>query len=393
MLLGAGIFGLTLLVSVAKAAFLFFAACGIYLAVFRPKTWRGMPRAFIGALVAWAIWQIALSLARGEPLSGNRTLSYAALEFACALLPLGLGLVRRPAQMLALGARLALLALLVLTPIEYWRTGMRVGLGGNEAIFAFVVGVAALLARIPTGNAFRFLPDGIAWTYLGVVPIILSGTRAAMLLFVVTALVDAARLLPRIRASGRRRAGMVVGGLVLVSVAAVPLISFVGARIETGVAEMNAYEESGLASGSVDVRLAMWSSAVAVLAERPFVGVGGMSRMEEVGRLAGPNAGAVLRYQHLHNLVLDEALSSGLIGLALMLSVFGLFLVDVSRRCASRIVRDVSTVLVVYVFVFGLFHGVLLNEWMLLAIFGSMATILTELRRPRPFGLPGLSSR
>ncbi|RIY03409.1 O-antigen ligase family protein [Aureimonas flava] len=385
-ILGAGTLCLSLLVSAGKAAFLLFAVCGLYLAITRPRTLRGAPVVFMGVLAGWALWQIGLSLARGEPMDGNRVLSYAALEFACALLPLGLGLVRHPARALALGGRVGMLALVVLSTAEYAVTGARVGLGKNEAIFAFVVGAIAILARLPTGGGPRFLPDGRFWTYLAAVPIALSGTRAAMLLFVITAILDLRGALPHLRARKGRVAVAVVGGLVAAMLAAVPVGGFLADRMEAGVAEMEAYEATGLAVGSVDIRLAMWSSALRVLAEHPFIGVGGMERMARVADEAGPNAGEVLRYQHLHNLVLDEALSSGLIGLALMGGAMAAFLAGALGRSVDPLVRDASLALVLFTFVFGLFHGVLLNEWMVLVIFSGMGIILVELRRSRPFG-------
>lgn len=387
LLLGFGTACLSLLVSAGKVAFLFFAVCGLYLAVARPRSLRGAPTAFMGALAGWAVWQIGLSLVRGESVDGNRVLSYAALEFACALLPLGLGLVRHPARVLAWGARLGLLVLVVATPIEYAMTGARVGLGKNEAIFAFVVGAVAILARLPTGGRVAFLPDGRFWTYLAAVPIALSGTRAAMLLFAITGLLDLRHAVPRLRAHGRRAAIAIVGGLIVAMLAVVPVGGFLSDRVESGVAELEAYEATGLAVGSVDTRLAMWSSALRVLAEHPFVGVGGVERMRLVAAEAGPNAHEILRYQHLHNIVLDEALSSGLIGVALMGAALAAFLAGVFRRASDPVVRDAGVALVAFTFVFGLFHGVLLNEWMVLVIFSGMGIILVELRRGSPFGV------
>ncbi len=387
LLLGGGMACLSLLVSAGKAAFLFFAVCGLYLVLVRPRTLRGAPTVFMGVLAAWALWQVGLSLLRGEPLGGNRVLSYAGLEFACALLPLGLGLVRRPAQVLAWGARIGVIALVVLTPVEYAMTGMRVGLGKNEAIFAFVVGAVAVLARLPTNGRFRLLPDGRFWTYLAAVPIVLSGTRAAMLLFVIVALLDLRRLVPHLRAHGRRAVLALILGLVAALAAVVPVGGFLVDRIESGVAEMEAYEATGLAVGSVDTRMAMWSSAVRVLAAHPMIGVGGMERMAIVAENAGPNAKEILRYQHLHNIVLDEALSSGLVGLALLVATMAAFLAGALRLAHDPVVRDASVTLVAFTFVFGFFHGVLLNEWMVLVIFSGMGIILVELRARAPSGV------
>jgi O-antigen ligase len=89
----------------------------------------------------------------------------------------------------------------------------------------------------------------------------------------------------------------------------------------------------------------------------------------------------VTYYEHLHNFFFDEALSSGLIGVALLVSVFVAFLVTVFRSRASRLERETACVLVGFLFLFGSFHGVLLNEWTLIAVFGTMSVLLTKLHR------------
>ena len=137
--------------------------------------------------------------------------------------------------------------------------------------------------------------------------------------------------------------------------------------------------------------------AVILIAQHPLIGVGGMSRIQAVSEATPDPArnGALIRtYKHLHNFALDEALTSGLIGLALLLSVFASFLVSVWRWSASREVRECALFLPVLVASFGSFHGVLLNEWMLIQIFGTMSVLLTALHPARlplatkPF-LPG----
>ena len=87
------------------------------------------------------------------------------------------------------------------------------------------------------------------------------------------------------------------------------------------------------------------------------------------------------QYTHLHNLVVDEALNSGLIGTILLVGVFVVFIATVFLRSRSTMLRETSVVFVVLVFSYGSFHGVLLNEWMVTVIFGYMSVTLTDLRR------------
>lgn len=366
-----------------KILFGFFAACGLYLALARPRSWRAAPLGFTLTLGAWALWQIGLSLARGEPLDGNRVLSYAGIELALALLPLGLTLVRRPIDALATGARIGLLLASVLSvPLFLVSETGRVGLGANEAIFAFVIGVAGLAARLPARCPWRWLPNGPAWTYLAALPIALSGTRAALVLVLLALAVDAPALVRRHAGSqGRRRTrALVVAGLAALALA-VPLGVFAWDRVERGLAEMERFEETGRAAGSVDTRFVMIGAGLSVLAENPLLGVGGTRRMEAAAQAAGSNGFMVIYYQHLHNFVLDEALSSGLVGVALMLSVFTSFLLGVFRSTAGPIVKTTSLLLVAFLAIFGSFHGVLLNEWTLIALFGTMGCIVATLRR------------
>ncbi|KTQ97649.1 hypothetical protein NS226_03000 [Aureimonas ureilytica] len=382
-ILGGGVFLLGLMLGAGKVAFLFFALCGLYLALIRHRACRSAPAFFSGLLLAWSLWQIGLSLLRGEPVSGNRVLSYAAIELAFVFFPIGLCLVRRPADALATGARLALLALLVATPINYVMVGDRVGLGANEALFAFVAGVVGLAARLPAVRPWRWLPNGAGWTYLSIVPILLSGTRAALVVVVFAAFVDVLRTIGagRFRVSWKLAAAAALGLVLL----AYPASRMLSERFESGVSELQNFEATGDVTGSVDVRLVMWKSASLVIGEHPLIGVGGTHKMEAAGEKAGRNAYMVTYYQHLHNFVLDEAISSGLVGLGLMLSVFASFLVTVFRRTASRGLREVSCLLVAFLVSFGSFHGVLLNEWTLIVLFGTMGTVLATIARQRHF--------
>lgn len=380
-ILAVALAGVCLMSSVGKAGFVFFVVCGLYLAAIRHRACREMPLSYSLALGGWAVWQIALSFLRGEPIAGNRVLSYAGIEFALVFLPIGACLVRRPADALAFGARAAVLAALVLTPIEYAITGTRVGLGGNEALLAYVVGVAGLAARLPTRRRIKLLPNGLFWTYLVSVPILLSGTRAAMILILMVVLFDLRHLFARQR--GRRSfvIATVAGVVAIIGVAAGPASRILTDRFDAGMSEMSAFEETGRAVGSVDVRLAMWSSALKVLAERPLIGVGGTERMERVAEAAGVNGPIVRVYRHLHNVVLDEALSSGLIGVGLMAAVFVTFFISLFGWTRDRVTRQTAIILVAFLLVFGLFHGVLLNEWTLLATFGTMGVMLMQARR------------
>lgn len=372
---------LGLLLSFGKIGFLLFAACGIYLAVGRRRSWRAAPPTFTILLLLWSGWQIGLSLLRGEPVSGNRGLSYAGIELAVAFLPLGLSLVRDPAGAVANGARIGLMLLAVVAPVAFLAGEERVGLGGNEAIFAFVIGVVALAARLHVRQPHRWLPNGRWWSYLVVVPVLLSGTRAAFVIVLLTLAADAASLSrarwPAWLKSRKGGAIAAVAGVILAAAAAFVVQN----RIEAGIAEYRTFERTGIAAGSVDTRVVMWSAGWQVLREHPTLGVGGTRRMDAAGEKAGRNGFMVTYYHHLHNVFLDEALSSGLVSVALMIATFAAYLRTIWRTSPIPRSRSTAVLLVVFFVMFGSFHGVLLNEWTLISLFGVMSSMLTGARR------------
>ncbi|MBB3949691.1 O-antigen ligase family protein [Aureimonas jatrophae] len=373
--------GLGLLLSIGKVGFAFFAACGIYLALVRPRSWRAAPPAFTISILAWASWQIGLSLLRGEPIAGNRTLSYAGIELAVAFLPMGLALVRDPIGALANGARIGLACLAVVAPVAFLAGEDRVGLGGNEAIFAFVIGVVALAARLTVRDPKRWLPNARWWSYLVVVPVLLSGTRAAFVIVLLVMAADAISLARGRRPIWLRGARGILGATILTLSLGITAALIVENRISAGIDEYQTFERTGVAAGSVDTRIVMWSAGWQVLREHPLLGVGGTHRMEAAGQKAGRNGFMVTYYQHLHNVFLDEALSSGLISVAFQIATFAAFLTTFWRAPSRPRLQSTAVLLVVFFAIFGSFHGVLLNEWTLISLFGVMSCMLTDARR------------
>ena len=380
-LLAIAFFGLALLLPIGKIVMAFFAASGFYLAAARHRTLRWAPPAFSIAILSYAVWSIGLSLLRGEGVDGNRLLSYAAIEAAVVVLPLGLCMVARPLEAMVAGARAGVVALLVAAPIEYLVTGERIGLGSNEAILAFAAMAVGLIARIDTPKPLAILPNARFWPYLALVPVILTQTRAA--LFVVPALlaVDAFGLVAGKRRLRLRPATVGLAALAL-AVVVVPLAAILAERVGVAMSEIAHFRSTGDGFGSINIRLVMWSSALEVIAQNPLIGVGSTHRMEAVGALAGANAYLVTYYTHLHNFILDEALSSGLVGLALLMAIFAVFLTTVLRSPhATARLKETSALVLLLVFSFGMFHGVLINEWMIVIVFGFMSVTLTALRR------------
>lgn len=367
--------------SIGKAVFVAFLLSGIYLALARHRARRWVDPWFCGAILLYILWTVGLVLWRGEPIVDNRLMTYAAMIAGFAALPLGLALVRRPLDALVIGGRLAMLAIVVLTVVDWPTDGQRLGLGHNEAIFAFMAAACALAARMTAVRVPTFLPNSRLWFYAALPPVLFSQTRAAWLVFALVAVFDLASLTLRSR-RWVRDWRMAVGALLVLVPAAIPAATLVQTRWDQGVAEINHYNETGVATGSMDVRMVMWRGAYTLLQEHPLIGVGGADRIERVAEVVTPaNAAYVRSYTHLHNVFIDEAMASGLVGVALLCSIFAVFLVRSCRVAPGRGLATSSIGLVFLVATFGSFHGVLLNEWMILIIFGFMTLVLTTLRR------------
>jgi len=367
---------------IAKGVFLFFGLIGANLGFARHRTWRYADTVFCAAIIAYASWSIGLMVFRNEPVDGNRMFSYSLIMLGFVFLPLSISLVREPLDALILGSRAAILAVLALIPFDPMVIGGRIDLGGNAAIVAFLAATAGLAARLDARRPASLLPNSRLWFYLSFVPVLLSGTRAAWFVYLLVALFDGLELIRHWRKIPFRLRSLVLPTAAVLIVAAVPASSIVSQRISAGMVELEQMNESGAAIGSMDVRLIMWAGAFDVVSTSPIAGVGGMERMDAVAAAVGPtNAPYVAHFTHLHNLFVDEAASNGLVGLALLMSIFAVFLVRVTRCSPGHLVPETSYAFVFLVVTFGSFHGVLLNEWMILSIFSFMTLILVAIRR------------
>ena len=366
----------------AKWVFSLFGLIGVNLGFARHRTWRYADPAFCAVIACYVVWTFVLVFARGEPILNNRFLTYTGIMLGFVFLPMSISLIRQPLDPLVLGSRLAIIAVLVLIPFDPGLEVGRLSLGQNEAILAFLLAAAGLAARMEARRPQPYLPNSRLWTYVSVLPVLLTGTRAAWFVYAVVAIFDLWSLLSRWREVPSRNRWLALPAVAVMIAVAVPAATVVQDRWQAGLTELQSLEETGVATGSVDVRAVMWSGALAVIAERPLTGVGSTNRVTAVAeKVAGSNAEYVASYTHLHNLFLDEATSSGLVGLALMLGIFGVFLIQVTRHSPGGRVLSTSYAFVFLVVTFGSFHGVMLNEWTVLSMFSFMTLILVSIRR------------
>ena len=370
--------------SIGKWIFIFFGLLGINLFFARHRVLRYVDLPFCLVIATYVAWTIGLMLWRHEPYFGNRFLSYAGIIFGFVFLAPALALIRHPLDALILGARIGILAILALLPFDVALSGGRVGLGLNEAIFAFLAAGVGLSARMKAVSPPRFLPNSRWWLYASFIPVLGSETRAAWFVYGLVLCFDLFAMATRgfvwRGTAGQRWALAAIG--FAVAVASVPASLIVVDRYEKGLQEITAFDRTGVATGSVDVRIVMWKAAVSIIREHPVVGIGSTRRVEAVAERVNPeNAAYVRSFTHLHNIFIDEATSSGLVGLTLLMAIFAVFLYRAVRGGNAQRVAETSVAFVVLVMTFGFFHGVLLNEWMIILIFGFMTIVLTEFRR------------
>ncbi|MCX2695937.1 MULTISPECIES: O-antigen ligase family protein [Ochrobactrum] len=340
-----------------------FSCLGIYLAAARHNTTRLFAKKFYIFILLYAAWSLGLILYRGEPFSGNRQIGYTLLITVFAFAGAGMVLVRNPLRSYVLGSRagiiLAVLAVIYLVLTK----GGRIGVGGNEAVFAFVAGVAAISAAIPISRAPRYLPNGPHWLVLGLAAVLTSETRAVIVVLPICALVEIVLFL---RKYSLRQQGAVYVALAA-ALAALIVVGPVGDTLSKRFAGMVEYYDSGDSSKwedklSADIREVMWKSAATIIGQHPIAGVGSYSKMDIVRQQAGEQAPLLAGFRHVHNTVLDELLNDGIVGLFFMFSAFIAIFVFLWKTADSWAMRRA---LIYFSFVcasYGMLHNPLLHE-------------------------------
>lgn len=158
--------------------------------------------------------------------------------------------------------------------------------------------------------------------FSGMLASLLSGTRGgwiAMPLLLILAYRAAQELVPE-----RRRDAMV--GLVIVvllGIAALPQ-SGVGQRVALAVSQVEEYWQGEARGSSVGLRLEMWRGGAMLFRERPLIGWGEgrleLAMAEQV--VQGNLHPGVQEYDQLHSDLIDTAARRGLLGVAVLLTLY-----------------------------------------------------------------------
>ncbi len=340
-----------------------FSCIGIYLACGRHATTRMFARKFYLFIILYAVWSLGLILLRGEPFSDNRQIGYTLLIAIFAFAGSGMVLVRDPLRAYVLGARAGTLLAVIIALYLSVTDGGRIGIGGNQAVFAFVAAVAAISAAIPLRAASRYLPNGPQWLVFGFAAVLTSETRAVIVVLPIFAAVEILIFLKRfsIRQQGAAYA------VLCAAMAALVVVGPVGSIISKRFAGMVEYYDTGHAAAwedkvSADIREVMWRSASHVIAAHPFTGVGSYSKMDYVRAEAGDKAGMLEGFRHVHNTVLDELLNDGIVGLIFMAGAFISMFVYLWRTADSWAMRRALIYFALVCGSYGMLHNPLLHE-------------------------------
>ncbi|WP_139973555.1 MULTISPECIES: O-antigen ligase family protein [Brucella/Ochrobactrum group] len=340
-----------------------FSCIGVYLACGRHATTRMFAKKFYLFIVLYAVWSLGLILFRGEPFQDNRQIGYTLLIAIFAFAGSGMVLIRDPLRAYVLGARVGTL-LAVLTALYLSVThGGRIGIGGNQAVFAFVAGVAAISAAIPLHKATRYLPNGPHWLVLGTAAVLTSETRAVIVVLPIFAAVEIMLFLRRFSI---RQQGAVYAAL-FAAMAALVVVGPVGDIISKRFSGMVEYYDTGRAADwedkvSADIREVMWRSASRVIVAHPFTGVGSYSKMDFVKAEAGDKATMLEGFRHVHNTVLDELLNDGIVGLIFMAGAFISIFVYLWQTADNWAMRRALLYFAVVCGSYGMLHNPLLHE-------------------------------
>lgn len=362
-LLGAGAATMPVRLGLGPVLLFIFSCIGIYLACIRHRSARLFATKFYLFTLLYAAWSLGLILYRGEPFNDNRQIGYTLLFAVFAFAAPGMLLVRDPLRAYVMGCRLGVVLAIVSAVAEVFIHGGRIGMGGNAAVFAFVVGVSSISASIPLKRASRYLPNGPHWLIIGSAAVMTSETRAVMVVLPIFAAIEMVLFLRRY--SFRKQ----LIAYCALALALTPLVAIgpLGDVISKRFSGMVQYYNSGNSAQwddkvSADIRLAMWESAGKIIAQHPIVGVGSFQKMDEVRRQAGDMAELLAGFRHVHNTVLDELLNDGIIGLFLLMGALFSILLFLWKTADTGGLRRGIAYFTVISISYGMLHNPLLHE-------------------------------
>ena len=116
----------------------------------------------------------------------------------------------------------------------------------------------------------------------------------------------------------------IAGGAALLTIAAIVATPIVFSRqIDRVMSEpIHDLDSPRANKSSIGKRLLMYRTSLQAFAEAPILGHGPQNRVAAAKKHMAPAERELIRFTHLHNMLLDEAVGGGLVGLSLLLAVF-----------------------------------------------------------------------
>lgn len=340
-----------------------FSCIGIYLTAFRHKSTKPFVGLFLFFIIFYFLWTFGLMIWRDQLVLSNRHIGYTLLLALFSFAGAGMLLIRDPLRFYVLGSRVGIFMAAAFALIVSLYSGARVGVGGNQAVFAFVAAIGAISATLPIHNAPRFLPNGPQWLALGLLGVMVSETRAVL---AVLPLILAVEIIAYVRKlSWQKQIGIYT--VLAAFMAAMLVVGPAGKIIETRFTSMINYYETGDATVwsdkvSADIRMAMWRGAYETIKEYPLTGVGSLHKVEIVQSHLGEERALLDGFIHLHNVVVDELLNSGIIGLFLLLASFLSIFFQLWKTAPDCGTKRVLSYFALVMIAYGMLHAPLAHE-------------------------------
>jgi O-antigen ligase len=367
-----------------------FTVVGTYLLLFRRKSRRRVDRPYAVATLILAAGAVAIGFLNGSLPGDWRYATYPLYHLA--LLPLGAALtvIGRPMRPIALGARLGIVVISVWALAAMAVDPSRHGFGSNPANTAFAICLFAILSRLKTADLPHLLGNRRVFFYLAIIPVLATGVRSVLPLFVAGALIDIWNLTRRGSdarpPAGRQVVTGAIASLVVILVAGWIAAPTVFARVDAMVVEMNTVSAPVGAENGLAVRLSQWATAGQVIADRPVLGHGGAGAIAaQAERLPEEKRRLFITYPFSHNAVLDEWMQRGILGVILTFGFLGFALFRIHSK-GDGFFRENAVLMGVLMISFGMLHYLLLIDSNVALIAVSFSIMTIPIRgSPRPW--------
>lgn len=239
---------------------------------------------------------------------------------------------------LLLGIKIGLMVMGCIALYKYLN-GVERNFGGVNAVLFGDLAVMMLFLSIvrifEESNGQRLFT--VLALLMGLVAILLSGTRGAWLSFIILTPLYLWLVCWRYMVGNYKAGLLALVAVIVIGVAAVSS-NIMQERISTAVKEIKLWSTDENINSSVGIRLEMWSAALQAAKEMPWSGYGYRNVTVVVAEYAGEEAQVQIRgFKHLHNEYLTSLLGTGVLGL---LSVLLLLFVPLLMFLKSRKKED-----------------------------------------------------